>query len=141
MGYLIDTCIWIDIERGKVTPAAVAAFSGEEPVYLSPITIAELKYGAEISRTADIRQKRLAALARLKGKPVLWIDESTGEIFGDLAVQLKKTNRAHSWRIQDLWIASQAIQHNFKLLTNNKKDFVDIPGLLLVVWDESKAVQ
>jgi len=33
--------------------------------------------------------------------------------------------------VQDLWIASQAIQHNLTLLTYNEKDFIDIPGLSL----------
>jgi hypothetical protein len=28
MGYLIDTCIWVDIERGALAPADVASFPG-----------------------------------------------------------------------------------------------------------------
>jgi predicted nucleic acid-binding protein len=31
-----------------------------------------------------------------------------------------------------LWLASQAIQHGFKLLTRNPGDFDDIPGLIVV---------
>lgn len=136
MGFLIDTCIWIDVERGTLSPEDVAAVTGDEPVYLSPVTIAELKFGAENVKSSDIRQKRLAALARLKKKPVLMIDESTGEIFGDVAAQIRKNGLQHHYRVQDLWIASQAIQHGFSLLTLNKKDFEDIPGLNLVVWGE-----
>ncbi len=37
----MDTCVWIDVERGLLGPADVAAFTGEEPVYLSPVAIAE----------------------------------------------------------------------------------------------------
>ena len=33
----------------------------------------------------------------------------------------------------DLWLAAQAIQTGFKLLTSNEKDFRDIPGLDLVL--------
>jgi site-specific recombinase XerC len=36
--------------------------AGKEPVYISPVTIAELKYGAEIAADPNVRQKRLAAL-------------------------------------------------------------------------------
>ena len=86
MGFLIDTCIWVDVERGVFGPADVATVTGNEPVYISPVTIAELKFGAENAADAGIRQRRLAALARLKRKPLLTIDEMTGEIFGDLAV-------------------------------------------------------
>lgn len=61
MGFVIDTCIWVDVERGALAPADVATISGDEPVYLSPVTIAELKFGAEIAKTPEVRQKRLAS--------------------------------------------------------------------------------
>lgn len=137
MGFLIDTCIWIDVERGAIAPADVAIITGDEAVFISPVTIAELKFGAENAAKPDLRQKRLAALSRLKRKPLLMIDETTGEIFGDLAFQIKKSGSRHQYRVQDLWLASQAIQHGYRFLTHNKKDFDDIPGLALIVWEEA----
>jgi predicted nucleic acid-binding protein len=133
MGFLIDTCIWIDVERGALSPADVTSFTASEPVYLSPVTIAELKFGAENAKEPHIKQKRLAALLRLKTKPVLKIDETTGEIFGSLAAQINKAGHQHDYRIQDLWLASQSIQHGLSLLTYNRKDFEEIPGLSIVV--------
>jgi len=35
--------------------------------------------------------------------------------------------------VQDLWLASQAIQHGYHLLTRNRRDFADVPGLDLSV--------
>jgi len=135
MGFLIDTSIWVDVERGAIAPADVATVTGSAPVYLSPITIGELKYGAEIASSPSLRQKRLAALARLRRKPLLSIDEETGEIFGSIAAALRSAGRgSYQHRINDLWIASQAIQHGIKLLTRNVKDFADVPGLELVPW-------
>jgi predicted nucleic acid-binding protein len=133
MGYLIDTCIWVDVERGALSPADVARFTGSDPVYISPVTIAELKFGVDSVADAGIRQKRQAALYRLKRKPILRIDETTGEIFGSLAAQLKTIGSQHRYRVQDLWIASQAIQYGMALLTYNEKDFADIPGLSLKI--------
>lgn len=133
MGFLIDTCIWIDVEQGMLAPADVAAITGNAPVYLSPITIAELKFGVESAPDAGIRQKRQAAFRRLQRKPLLPIDATTGEVFGDLAAHLKTAGGNHRYRVQDIWLASQAIQHGFGLLTRNKKDFEDIPGLDLIV--------
>jgi hypothetical protein len=66
VGFLIDTCIWVEVERGRMAPSDVASFTGEEPVYLSPVTIAELRFGAEIAANPDLRQKRLAAVERLR---------------------------------------------------------------------------
>lgn len=132
MGFLIDTCIWVNVERGRLAPLDVASVTGEEPVYISPITIAELRYGAEVA-SPSLKQKRLSALKRLMKKPALRIDEETGDIFGNLAAHLTTTGRGHHFRIQDLWLACLAIQHNFKFLTHNRKDFEDIPGLDLVI--------
>lgn len=133
MGFLIDTCIWVEVERGRLAPGDVASFTGEEPVYLSPVTIAELRFGAEIATSPDLRQKRLAAVERLRQKPVLRIDAATGEIFGSLSAQLRVSGRGHSFRVQDVWLASQAVQHGLRLATFNRKDFEDIPGLELTV--------
>ncbi len=132
MGFLIDTCIWVDVERGTLAPADVHSVTKNEAVYLSPVTIAELKFGAENAKSADIRQKRLAALARLKKKPILLINEGTGEIFGDIASQIVRKGSRYQYRVQDLWIASQAVQYGFTLLTHNIKDFSDIPGLSVI---------
>lgn len=133
MGFLIDTCIWVAVERGVLAPADVALFTGTEAIYISPVTFAELKFGVENTSDPHIRQRRQAALHRLKRKPILRIDETTGEIFGSLAAQMKALRLPHRHRVQDLWLASQAIQHALTLLTCNGKDFINIPGLALRV--------
>ncbi len=133
MGFLIDTCIWIDVEQGVLAPADIASVTGDARVFLSPVTLAELKFGAEIAKNSDVRQKRLAALHRLQRKPLLMIDAATGITFGELVAALKIKGKGHRQRVQDLWLASQAVQHGFTLLTRNGKDFIDIPGLELVV--------
>jgi len=133
MGFLIDTCIWIDVEQGHLAPGDIASITGVLPVFISPVTIAELKFGAEVAVDAAIRQKRLAAVRRLHNKPLLTIDADTGEIFGGLAASIKTAGRKHRYRVQDLWLASQAIQHGYHLLTRNRQDFVDVPGLDFVV--------
>ena len=132
MGILIDTCIWIDVEQGALSPADIVAVTGSEPVFLSPVTIVELKFGAECAATPAIRQQRLAALARIRTKPILRIDETTGEIFGSLSAQLKMSGKTTRHRLQDIWLASQAIQQGFSLLTRNLSNFEDIPGLLVM---------
>ena len=132
MGFLIDTCIWVDVERGKITPADVAVYTKKEPVYLSPITIAELTYGVEITGDENLKNKRISALNRLKKKPFLIIDEITAEIFGKITADLFRKGKQSKYRVQDIWLAAQSIQYNFNFLTSNIKDFNDIPGLQLI---------
>lgn len=133
MAFLIDTCVWIDVECGALGPADVAALTGDEAVYLSPVTIAELSYGAELAVDPGIRERRRVALRRLQRKPLLPIDADTGIVFGHLAAVLHEASGMHRSRVQDLWLASQAVQHGYSLLTRNRKDFQDIPGLDLVL--------
>lgn len=135
MGVLIDTCVWVEVERGRLSAADVAAFTGKEPVFISPVTIAELQFGVETAARPEIRQVRSSALARLKRKPLLRIDGDTGIIAGQLNVSLQKMGRSADHRIHDVWLAAQAIQHSFGFLTLNRKDFKDIPGLRLIGWE------
>lgn len=86
----------------------------------------------ELSKSESIRNERFVALQRLKKMPVLMIDELTGEIFGRIAASLRKKGKQAHYRIQDIWLAAQAIQNNNYFLTHNLKDFEDIGGLKLV---------
>lgn len=132
MGFLVDTGIWIAVERGDLAAADVYAVTGPNPVFLSPINIAEMTLGAELVENPQFKAKCLATLRKLRRKPQLRITTETGEVFGSLAAQLSRTGRGHAFRVQDIWLAAQAIQRGFKLLTTNPKDFRDIPGLDLV---------
>jgi predicted nucleic acid-binding protein len=133
VGFLIDTCIWIDVEQGRLGPGDVARFTGDQPVWLSPVTLAELKLGIEMAADADVRQRRLATYRRMARKPLLAIDGATAEVFGEIAGYLaNRTGRKPRARVQDLWLASQAIQHGLGFLTRNSRDFEMIPGLDLV---------
>jgi predicted nucleic acid-binding protein len=63
----------------------------------------------------------------------LKITVETSVTFGILAAQLTKAGRDPHVRVNDLWLAAQAIQRHFQLLTSNANDFADIPGLQMVV--------
>jgi predicted nucleic acid-binding protein len=129
VGVIIDTSIWVDVERGRLAPADVAAVTGEEPVYLAPPVLAELEYGIHRAKTASQRHRRAAAVARIRRKPCLVIDAETGATFGRLAADLDAKGRPSAHKVQDLWLAALAVQHNLALLTANRKDFEGIPGL------------
>ena len=62
MGFLIDTGIWIAVERGQLAVADVRAITKSAPVFISPVTIAELRLGLELMSDHNQRLKALAAL-------------------------------------------------------------------------------
>lgn len=136
MGFLIDTDIWIAVERGTLAPSDIHAVTGSEPVFLSPINVAELQMGIELVEEDAVRRKAISAMRRLRRKPLLRIDYGTGEVFGRLAAQLRKQGHGEEFRVMDLWLAAQAVQRKFKLLTCNERHFKDIPGLHLVVMPQ-----
>ncbi len=129
MGYLIDTSLWIAIERGRLTAADIHAITRQAPVYLSPVNIAEIRFGMGLMSEAKSRQRAAAALRRMSRKPMLRITGNTGEIFGALAASLTQSGRGAEFRIQDLWLAAQAVERDFTILTSNAKDFEDVPDL------------
>jgi len=133
VGWLIDTALWIAVERGTLAAADIHVVTRQDPVYLSPVNIAEIRYGLEMLKPGPQKQRAAAALRRLRRKPQLRITIETAETFGELAAKLKRSGKDPHVRINDLWLASQAVQRRFRLLTSNEKDFADIPGLALVV--------
>lgn len=132
MGFLIDTNLWIAVERGKLSAADIHAITKQAPVYLSPINLAEIRFGIGLMDDGPQRQRAQVLFRRLRRKPLLRITDETAEVFGTLAAAMTKAGRGHDFRVQDLWLAAQAVQRNFTLLTANPKDFQDVPGLKFV---------
>ncbi len=132
MGVIVDTSIWVDVERKRLTHTQVAAAVNNEPVYLVPPVVAELEYGVCRAKTEAQKNRRISALAKIKKKPCLTMDKETGELFGRIAEYLDRKGMSASCKVQDLWIAAIALQHNMKVLTHNTKDFREIPGLVVI---------
>ena len=99
MGWLIDTSVWIAVERGTLGAADVHAITRQDPVYLSPVNIAEMQFGLELLRAGVLKQHAAASLRRLRRKPQLRITVETAEVFGSLAAKLKKTRRDPNVRV------------------------------------------
>ena len=132
MGVIVDTSIWVEIERDRMTLADVEALAPDDDVCITPAVVAELQYGVERAASDAQRKRRAADLADIKALTCLPIDAATGDVFGRIAAQLDKKGRPSTHRVQDLWIASVALQHGLKVLTINRSDFEDIPGLTVL---------
>jgi len=81
---LIDTSIWIAVERGTLGAADIHAITRQEPVYLSPVNVAEIRFGLDLLRPGR-ETASAAALRRLRRKPQLRITVETAEVFGAVA--------------------------------------------------------
>ncbi|MEQ5840783.1 type II toxin-antitoxin system VapC family toxin [Paraburkholderia acidicola] len=120
---IVDTCVWIDVASGSIDLDAVFQQTGAELAYVSAMTIGELEYGAQYPNDAMERAQRMMVLRQAEQIPVLEVTRRTAQSFGLLATMMKQAGRNPRPRYNDLWIASQAHEHGFAVLTSNPNDF------------------
>lgn len=126
---IFDSCIWVALGSGQLSHEAVIAAAGEAPVFTSAVALGELRFGVESCGDAGERARRAAFLRQVERRPVLDVTRNTAAAFGVLAASVRNAGRSPRARYNDLWIAAQAIEHGYALLTLNDKDFAELPGL------------
>lgn len=129
---IIDSCVWIALAADQIAHQTVVDAAGEEPVFISAISLGELSFGVHACVDPSQRAVRAAYLRQLETRPTLQISRHTASAFGVLAAAVKLSGRSPRPRYNDLWIAAQAIEFGYGLLTLNASDFANLPGLQLV---------
>jgi len=136
VGLIIDSCVWVALGSGELRPQPVIDAAGEEPVFVSAITLGELSFGVESCAEPAIRALRASFLRQLEMRPVLDITGRTAAAFGVLAASVERSGRSPRPRYNDLWLAAQAIENGYTLMTSNAKDFAGLPGLRVIALDQ-----
>ena len=132
MGMIFDTSIWVGLAAGQITGQAVHQATGDESVYISAISLGELSFGVESCNDPVRRMLRMRFIRSYEQRPVVDVTARTASVFGLLAAFMKQSGRSPRTRVNDLWIAAQAIENDYALLTTNIKDFEGLPGLRVV---------
>jgi len=128
---IFDSCIWVGLASSQVQRQTVIDVAGDEPVFTSAISLGELSFGVQSCTDPTERAMRAAYLRQVESRPTLGVSKHTAAAFGVLAAAVKHAGRSPRPRYNDLWIAAQAIEHGYVLLTLNTTDFFDLPGLKL----------
>lgn len=127
--YLLDTNICIYLFKGLFDLAGKIETIGTNNFFISEITIAELKFGAENS---DYPEKNAGKINQLQE----WF--TVIPIFNSLDVYAKEKARLKkSGRILDdfdLLIGATAISNNLTLVTRNVSDFNRLDGIEIENW-------
>jgi predicted nucleic acid-binding protein len=129
VGMIFDTSIWVGLATSQISGEAVQQATGDESVYISAISLGELSFGVESCNDPVKRMLRMRFLRNYEQRPVLDVTARTASVFGLLAAFMKQSGRSPRTRVNDLWIAAQAIENDYALLTTNIKDFEGLPGL------------
>jgi predicted nucleic acid-binding protein len=125
--YLIDTNVISEGRKGARANAGVRDFfkrvaSDQPPVFLSVVTVGELRRGVELIRhrgdeaQANRLEKWLQLLLRHYEDYILEVDADVAQLWGRLRVP-------HYENALDKLIAATALIHNLTVVTRNHDDF------------------
>jgi predicted nucleic acid-binding protein len=127
--YLLDSDVVVVVLKGQTQTAHLLQALYPDGLAISVIALSELHEG--IVGSYDPR-KHMRGLRRfLKGVRVLGVSRHIAERNAELRADLRRRKRDVSFRAFDLLIAATALQHNLTLVTRNRRDYQDIPGLTL----------
>jgi len=129
--YLLDTniCIYIAKKRPPEVYRRLSELSVGD-VGMSLITFGELRFGAEKSQHQKAALEKLSRLTDYI--PVIEPTAQTAEKYGMIRFYLEKSGQPIG--NNDLWIAAHALSLNTILVTNNSKEFIRVPDLLVENW-------
>jgi toxin FitB len=140
VNFLLDTNVVSEWTRPRPDSGVVAwlAEADEDRVFISVITLAELRYGIE-RMPAGARRSRLDAWvseqlpARFEAR-VLSIDSETADTWGRVMARGKTAGRPVG--TMDAFIAATAERHHLTLVTRNVADFKALGVGLINPWNK-----
>jgi tRNA(fMet)-specific endonuclease VapC len=133
VGLLIDTSVFVAIERSGAVPSDALESLGDRPVHLAAITASELLHGVHRAESAVRRQRRQDFVESvLEVIPVLPFDLDTARVHSRLWADLARTGSMIG--SHDLQIAATAIARDLELVTANAREFGRVEGVVLHSW-------
>ncbi len=97
---------------------------------ISTITLAELEYGA--ARSAQSKTNREALEEFISALDVAPFGRQATEAYGKIRAALEMKGRPIG--AMDLLIAAHALSLGVRLVTNNEREFKQVPGLRVENW-------
>jgi len=131
--YLLDTNICIFLIRHK-SSAVLARLKRHAitDVAIAAVTAAELQYG--VHKSARPQQNQQALDQFLVPLTILPFDESAAAAYGLIRAYLEKQGTPIG--ALDTLIAAQAVSQNLIMVTNNVREFVRVPDLIVEDWTQ-----
>jgi tRNA(fMet)-specific endonuclease VapC len=128
--YLLDTNICVFFLRGKLEVDKIIEEKGLENCFISEITIAELRFGAENSDNPSKSNKAVDLF--VSGLSIVPIYNSIKRYAKEKARLRKIGHPMHDEF--DLLIGCTAIENKLVLVTENQKDLKRLEGIKMENW-------
>ncbi|MFI5137582.1 MAG: type II toxin-antitoxin system VapC family toxin [Sphingobacteriales bacterium] len=127
--YLLDTNICIYLFKGLFDLTEKIETIGTDNFFISEITIAELKFGAENS---DFPEKNARKIIQIQQEFTVIPIFNSLDVYAKEKARLKKAGRILD--DFDLLIGATAISNNLTLVTRNVSDFDRLNGIEIENW-------
>lgn len=127
--YLLDTNICIYFIKGQFELNKKIAEAGEQNCFISEITVAELKYGIENSKTVETMRKIVEAF--IQKFPVIPIYNSLDNYAKEKAKLRKQGLLIDDF---DILIGSTAVANNMVMVTNNVAHLSRLDNIIIEDW-------
>ena len=112
---LVDTSAYSAFMRGH--PDVKDLIQGADTIYLTPIVLGELRAGFERGRKRLENERTLEQFLASPRARVVGLDEGTAERYATIYNVLRKAGTPIP--INDVWIASSAMQHGLTIVTTD----------------------
>jgi toxin FitB len=138
MAWLLDTNVLSELRRPQPEPKVVAFVAGQplEQLYISVVTLAEIRFGIELIGDATRRSELNGWLTRelrpMFDQRVLPITEEIMLKWRILVEEGRKMG--HTFSQPDLIIAATAIHHGLTVVTRDRSDYDKARAPVLDPW-------
>lgn len=135
MRYLLDTNVLSELRRTRPNPKVTAFLSSHpiEDLYISVVTVAEIRFGietvADVVRRASLNDWLTLTVRPTFDQRILPVTEDIFLRWRMLVEDGRKTG--HTFSQPDLFIAATALHHDMTIATRNLRDF-DKAGVAVV---------
>jgi tRNA(fMet)-specific endonuclease VapC len=129
MKYLVDSDVAADALKGQTYATDLLRRLEPDGLALSIISYIELREGILGSSNRDAHERGFRAF--LRRVRVLTISRAVADRAAAIRLHLRSQKQPVSQRALDLLIAATAVEHGLTLVTRNRRDYADIPGLTL----------
>lgn len=123
MAYLLDTCVILELRKPHCDPSVATWMAGIQPdeVFLSVITLGEIRRGIELHRAKDTKaagalERWLLGLESHYAERILPISSAIAERWGRLCLN-------QPLPVSDGLIAATGLEHKLTIVTRNVFDF------------------
>jgi toxin FitB len=135
VSFLLHTNVVSEWARPRPDPGVIAWLNemDEDRVFLSVVTLAELRHGIERMAAGDRRRRldewlRNALAVRFEGR-ILSIDSAIADAWGRIVARRDAVGRPIG--VSDAFIAATAEVHGLTLVTRNQADFAaSVPSII-----------